>query len=325
MSLDVDHVTVTMDSTVVVDDVELVIHPGERFAIMGPSGAGKSTLLRVIAGLENASAGSITLDGVSIDTLPAHRRGVGLMFQDFALFAHLSVGDNVAYGPKIAGMRETGRAALVAELLEIVGLEGFDERSISSLSGGERQRVALARTLAPEPRVVLLDEPLGSVDQVLKDDLIREIGSILSERRVTSVYVTHDRHEAEAFADRVAIMRDGRIVRIGTPADVWDDPQTTFVARFMGHRSIIDAARVGQPPGVVLVHRSGVTIAARGDIEGVVRSTRFRDGTHRADVALAGGDGRDVIQVESVEALTPGTPVRLRIDPPGIRRLVVDD
>lgn len=321
MGASISHVTVAYGAEAAVNDVTLDIADGERFAIMGPSGAGKSTLLRAIAGLEPLTSGSISVDGRVISDRPTHRRSVGLMFQDYALFPHLTVGQNVAYGPRMANVPHTDRTRIVDELLQTIDLEGYADRPVSTLSGGERQRVALARTLAPQPSLVMLDEPLGSVDQLLKDDLIAQTRHILAVVGATSIYVTHDRTEAEAFADRIAIMRSGVLVRVGTPSEVWDDPRTVFVARFMGHRSIVSGASLGGEPAPTLIHADAITIGNGGDIHGVVQSSSFRDGGFRSDIGIDGG----IIEVSTPHAMEVGTPLGLHIDPDGTRPLLIDE
>jgi ABC-type Fe3+/spermidine/putrescine transport system ATPase subunit len=321
MSVSLSGITVTYGGTTAVDAVSLEVTRSERLAIMGPSGAGKSTLLRALAGLIPVSGGSIEVDGSDISVLPTHRRPVGLMFQDYALVPHMTVAENVAFGLRMAGVDAPSRSGRVAELLGMVDLSGYGDRSPSSLSGGERQRVALARTLAPEPSVVLLDEPLGSVDQVLKDDLIVQMRDILSSLGMTSIYVTHDRYEAETFASRIAIMRAGHIVRVGTPADIWDEPHTEFVARFMGHRNLVEGRSVGRQEPRVLILPSAISIDPAGAVQGVVRSSSFRDGAHRSEVQVDGG----VVEVESDEPLAVGLTIDLAIDPDGLRAVAVDE
>ncbi len=287
MSTQIQGLSVRLGRELVIDDVSIEIPGRQRLAIMGPSGAGKTTLLRAIAGLEPPSAGKIVIDGRDITREPPHRRPVGLMFQEFALFPHLSVAGNVDYGLRMAGMPKVERRTTVDAMLELVGLSGYGRRSTSELSGGERQRVALARTLAPGPALVLLDEPLGSVDLMLKDGLLDDLRSILDRVAATSVYVTHDRTEAEAFADRVAIMKDGRLVRSGTPSGVWDDPGTEFVARFLGHGGIVDGPALSLGAGQHLIHAHAVTIGT-GPHRGSITSCTFRDGRYRIAIDVKG-------------------------------------
>lgn len=216
-------------------DITLSIAAGEVIGVLGSSGSGKTTLLRVIAGLQPVSEGSIMLDGADITSVPPHRRGVGLMFQEHALFPHLSVADNVAFGLKMANVPKPQRAARVHEALSLVGLEGFGARNVASLSGGERQRVALARTIAPSPRVLLLDEPMGSLDRVLRDRLVPEVGELIRGLGLTAVYVTHDRTEAFALADRIAVLEAGALVQVDEPEILEARPATPHVAKLLGH------------------------------------------------------------------------------------------
>ena len=217
-------------------DISLDVTAGEVIGVLGSSGSGKTTLLRVIAGLHVASEGSVILDGIDITTTPAHLRGVGLMFQEHALFPHLTVSDNVAFGLRMAKVSNPDRSIRVAEVLELVGLAGFGARDVSSLSGGERQRVALARTLAPSPRLLLLDEPMGSLDRILRDRLVSELRELIVDLGLTALYVTHDRSEAFALADRIAVLDEGAVVQIDTPAVLDACPTTEHVARLLGHR-----------------------------------------------------------------------------------------
>lgn len=225
----------------IVSGVDLDVAAGETVALLGPSGCGKTTLLRLIAGLERPTAGVVTFDGVDQRGIAPHRRGFGFMFQDHALFPHLNVARNVEFGLVRAGWERGRRATRVAELLELVGLAGMEKRTIEKLSGGERQRVALARALAPEPKVLMLDEPLGSLDRALRERLVGELAEILRRLQIPAIYVTHDQYEAFAVADRLAIMRAGRIMRAGPPREVWEHPGSEFVARFLGQENIVDA------------------------------------------------------------------------------------
>lgn len=225
--------------TTAVSHLSLTIATGEIVCLLGPSGCGKTTLLRLIAGLEQADAGELRFNGRSLTPIPPHQRGFGMMFQDYALFPHKNVFDNVAFGLQMRGTsRETG-AARVAEMLALVDLTGFERRSIDQLSGGEQQRVALARALAPGPDLLLLDEPLGALDRALRERLMVEVGQILRRVGVTAVYVTHDQTEAFAIADRVAVMNGGQIEQIDPPEQVYKQPATPFVARFLGFGNIL--------------------------------------------------------------------------------------
>lgn len=259
----------------IVDDVSLTVAPGETLALLGPSGSGKTTVLRLVAGLERPSAGQVVFDGVDLTRVPAHRRGFGMMFQDHALFPHLDTQKNVEFGLRMAGRSGKERMRRASELLTLVGLAGFERRSIEKLSGGERQRVALARTLAPSPKLLMLDEPLASLDRGLRERLAGEVRDILEALEIPAVYVTHDQFEAFAVADRLAIMDRGRIVRVGPAREVWAEPRTEFVARFLGMDNIV-AGRRG-PDGLVET-AFGRFGPVRGAAEAVRLLLRSEDG-----------------------------------------------
>lgn len=222
-------------------DVDLAVARGEILCLLGPSGCGKTTLLRVVAGLEQPDRGKLLFEGRDLTAIPVHRRGFGLMFQDFALFPHRTVQENVAFGLRMAGWDATKRTARVTEMLDLVNLAGYGPRSVFELSGGERQRVALARSLAPNPALLMLDEPLGSLDRGLRETLVEELRDILKRMGVTALYVTHDQDEALALGERIAIMRQGRIEQIDTPPNLYTHPATPFVARFLGFANLLPA------------------------------------------------------------------------------------
>ncbi len=230
--LTVTNIHHSYNQTPVLFDCNLTVAAGQRLAIIGPSGCGKSTLLRIIAGLESDHTGAVWYEGVDITKRPAHQRRIGLMFQDHALFPHLSVADNVAYG--LYGQPKSAIAARVASLLQLVGLPDLAHRSPDQLSGGERQRVALARSLAPSPRLLLLDEPFASLDRSLRDRLLDELPQWLAREGVATIYVTHDASEACQIARDLLVMRAGRIVRHGAVAALYNDPQSQFVASLLG-------------------------------------------------------------------------------------------
>ncbi len=234
--------------TSLLDSISLSLEQGELACLLGPSGSGKTTLLRLIAGLEKPEAGRIILDGEDITDLPAHRRGIGLMFQDYALFPHKSVAQNIAYGLELQGMRGAVLRARVAEMLDLVGLQDFAHRDVLSLSGGERQRVALARSLAPRPRLLLLDEPLGALDRTLRERLLDELRAILRRVQVTAITVTHDQEEAFALADHIFILHHGRIIQHGAPEELYHQPASPWVARFLGLNNLYPATVVSESP-----------------------------------------------------------------------------
>ncbi len=230
--LEVRRLGVVIDGKQILTDVDLEVSDGEVVGLLGPSGSGKSTLLRAIAGLVEVSSGDIVWDGRSVVDVPTHTRGFGFMFQRYALFPHLTVAANVGFGLRMQGRADVDERVEAA--LSQVGLDGFGERRIEGLSGGEQQRVALARTLAPEPSLVMLDEPLGALDRNLRRQLLDEIARILEERALTGIVVTHDREEAVALSDRLALMRDGTIVQTGTLEELLAHPVDDWVGSFLG-------------------------------------------------------------------------------------------
>jgi thiamine transport system ATP-binding protein len=309
--LRVDDVTVRFGDRVALDRVTLEVAEGEVVTVLGPSGSGKSTLLRVIAGLQRPKAGRVLLDGKDLAGVPPHRRGIGLVFQDHALFHHRDVRGNVAFGLRMRGDAQNEIEARVRELLELVGLTGYERRSIATLSGGEQQRVALARALAAEPRVLLLDEPLGSLDRRLRDRLLEELETIFDTLGVTALYVTHDQAEAFALGDRVAIVREGRVVQVGTADELWASPADADVARFLGLANVGDG-RVVRPEAVRL------TAHADGRIgDGVVESVARQGPTVRIVVRLDDG-GTLEAAVTSLDHPRPGERVDVEIDPAGV-------
>jgi thiamine transport system ATP-binding protein len=231
--LEVNDLTVQFGDTVAVDRADLTVADGERVAVLGPSGSGKSTLLRAIAGLEAPESGTVSWDGEDLDGVPPHRRRFGYMFQGYVLFPHLSVGDNVAFGLRMEDWPADEVTTRVHEVLEWVGMDGFGGRGVDRLSGGEQQRVALARTLAPRPRLIMLDEPLGALDRTLRGRLLTEMTNLLERAGTTTVYVTHDHDEAAAIADRVAVMRAGRLIQIAPMEDLRRSPADDWVADFL--------------------------------------------------------------------------------------------
>lgn len=237
--LQLEHISHAYNAQQVLKDIGLEIHQGEIICLLGPSGCGKTTLLRIIAGLEPHDSGNLLFNNQSLDGIPSYQRDFGLMFQEYALFPHMNVAQNVAFGLKMKKLSKTDTQQLTQSALELVGLTGFDDRDVNSLSGGERQRVALARSLAPNPQLLMLDEPLGSLDAALREQLVIELRDIIKQTGITSIYVTHDQHEAFAISDRIIIMHDGSIEQIGTAQELYDQPQTQFVARFLGLQNII--------------------------------------------------------------------------------------
>jgi len=326
-ALSVEGVTVSFDGTMAVDAVTLDVAAGEVLGILGPSGSGKSTLLRSVAGLERLDAGRVRWHGDDITALPVHRRGFALMFQDGQLFPHRTVEENIAYPLRIAGERGGAgrdRAGRVDELLELVGLAGFGRRRVTELSGGEQQRVALARSLAARPRMLLLDEPLSALDRELRERLAGDLRRILVDTGTTAVFVTHDQDEAFAVSDRVAVMIAGRLVQVGTPAEVWRRPGSAQIARFLGYTTVLEgaAARLvdAGAPGAIALRASGVVVADGGQVAArVVRSTPAVDGA-RVRLAVDGIGEVDGVAGAGLP-VAAGDVVGVRFDGAGIARL----
>ena len=341
-----------------VDDVTLDIAPGEVLALLGPSGCGKSSLLRAVAGLEPAAAGTVAWDGVDLAGVPVHRRGFGLMFQDGQLFPHRDVAGNVEFGLRMAGLDRTARAARVRELLGVVGLAGYKRRPIATLSGGEQQRVALARSLAPSPRLLLLDEPLSALDRALRERLAQDLRAALTATGTTALLVTHDHDEAFAVADRIAVMDAGRLLQVAEPAELWQRPMTREVAEFLGYEAFVavaspaaaalrraviepvtsvtwddtsaadssvarpDAGMLALAPGALLVTGDGVAPAPLGRDEDVrLRGTVVGVGFQRGRVELTvevAGVGRVTVHPPASTRLVVGSVVELVADPAAV-------
>jgi len=314
-------VTVRYGDTAAVDDVSLDLASGQVLAVLGPSGCGKSTLLRAVAGLEPLASGSIAWDGADLAGTPTHKRGFALMFQDGQLFAHLTVARNVAYALRLRRTPSARVAARVRELLDLVGLSGYDDRLPGTLSGGERQRVALARALAVEPRLILLDEPLSALDATLRERLAGDLRSILHAAGTTALLVTHDHEEAFALADRLAVMRGGRVVQHGAIDEVWREPVDEETALFLGYakvlrdaaaRRVLDAAAL-PPAYAVALRRSALVVDDAGTLHAVIESARVTPELVRLVVRVEG-----VGIVDAVAPLGgrvgPGDAVSWRVD-----------
>jgi ABC-type Fe3+/spermidine/putrescine transport system ATPase subunit len=284
--LSVERVSKAYPGLPVLKEASFDVAPGEIICLLGPSGCGKTTLLRIVAGLEAPDTGSVMLEGRDLRDVPVHRRGFGFMFQDYALFPHMTVESNVAFGLRMGGMSAEQIAPRVSEMLRLVALDGYEKRRVIELSGGEQQRVALARSLAPRPRLLMLDEPLGALDRALREQLMNELRVILKRVGVTALYVTHDQEEAFALADRVLIMRarpeqgmGGWIEQEGTPAEVYRHPRTEYVARFLGFRNLFPGRvdrvdptyRVQTPIGELTARQSQVPFKAGEAVTVLVR------------------------------------------------------
>ena len=309
--LTVSGATVAFGRVRALDGIDVRVATGEVVAILGPSGCGKSTLLRAVAGLQPLDAGEVCWDGEDLVGLPVHRRDFGLMFQEHALFSHRDVAANVGFGLRMQKMDALSRRRRVREVLALVGLAGFEERQIATLSGGEAQRVALARSLAPEPRLLMLDEPLGSLDRPRRDELTEELRSLLRRVGVTVLHVTHDHDEAFAVADRVAVMQSGQIARIGTPADIWHDPRQADVARFLGHANVVTVGEGGAVPWGRLPAPEGPA---------VLRADAFR----RVDDPVPGTDAVVTGTVADARFRGDRFELTLRTDPGDFELLVRD-
>lgn len=239
--LQIEGVSKSFDDTLAVDQVSLSIRQGEIFALLGGSGSGKSTLLRMLAGFEKPSAGRIILDGKDITDLPPYERPINMMFQSYALFPHMTVEQNIAFGLKQDKLSKAEIEQRVAEMLKLVKMEKFAKRKPHQLSGGQRQRVALARSLAKRPKLLLLDEPMGALDKKLRTEMQLEVVDIIEKVGVTCVLVTHDQEEAMTMAERIAIMADGWIVQVGSPVDIYESPNSRMIAEFIGSVNLFEA------------------------------------------------------------------------------------
>jgi ABC-type Fe3+/spermidine/putrescine transport system ATPase subunit len=352
----------------VIRGISFVVEKGEIVALLGPSGCGKTTLLRIIAGLEQPDAGQLLLNGEDLTKIPVHARGFGMVFQDYALFPHKNVAENVAFGLRFLGWQRSRRTERVAEVLSLVGLSEFEKRAVFDLSGGEQQRVALARSLAPSPKLLLLDEPLGSLDRALREQLMIDLRAILKRHdlplldrnqsqdsletpadsarknelieRVTSVYVTHDQEEAFAIADRILVMRAGKIEQDGTPIELFRRPGSRFVARFLGMENLVDATVVSANPPIlktaigqlrVMPHNqpqgANVTLLIRPDagnflaetptnqnsVKGLINSTSFR-GRHQIVSLLIKGTFGLVPLKLAYQSTVPLPPIGSEVD-----------
>lgn len=238
--IDLQNISVSFDEQKILNNISLQIHDGEFVTLLGPSGCGKTTTLRIIAGFLNPDAGDVIFEGKNINGVPAYKRQVNTIFQRYALFPHLNVYENIAFGLRLKKMKEKDIQSKVREMLELVNLKGFGSRNINSLSGGQQQRVAIARALAVDPRVVLLDEPLGALDLKLRKDMQVELKNIQQKLGITFIYVTHDQEEALSMSDTIVVMNNGEIQHIGTPTDIYNEPKNAFVADFIGESNILD-------------------------------------------------------------------------------------
>ncbi len=306
--LTVTSLSVRLGDTEALRGVDLTVADGEVVCVLGPSGSGKSTLLRAVAGLEPIAAGTVAWNGADLAGVPTHRRDFGLMFQDHALLPHRDVLANVAYGPRAHGASRKAAEARARDLLAVVGLAGLERRAVRDLSGGEQQRVALARSLAPEPRLLMLDEPLGALDRALRDRLVRELRALFDRRERAVVLVTHDHEEAFALGDRVVVLHDGRVHQDAEPATVWGAPATAFVAGFLGHNvTTAFGPLLAVPP-------DGLVLDPAGPVAGRVAGRTFRRDHFRIRVTLADATALEVT-VPADRVPEPGAEVHLALRP----------
>ncbi len=319
--------------------VSFCVGAGQTVCLLGPSGSGKSTLLRIIAGLEPPEVGRVLWDSQDIAGIPVHRRNFGLMFQEYALLPHRNVAENVGFGLRMQSLPRVEIQKRVAEALEKVNMSAFAHRRVTDLSGGEQQRVALARTLAPRPRLIMLDEPLGALDRTLREQLVEELHHLLQTTGIPAIYVTHDQEEAFALADRLVMLHDGRVEQVGSPAEVYARPVSAWAARFLGFNNLIAGSvaslepfsvktrigvfQVGKLPGHLSAVGRQVTLLIRpnglklegdnspGQIKGTVEDVLFQGDQFRIGLRCATAI---TLQFYLSEPLTPGQTVALAVE-----------
>ncbi len=316
--LRLEGVTKRFGSVVAVDDVNLGIEHGEVMSILGPSGCGKTTTLRLIAGFLKPDKGRILMGGSDVTDLPPEKRNVGMVFQNYALWPHMTVYDNIAFGLKIRKMPKEEIRRKVREVLELVRLEGFESRYPPQLSGGQQQRVALARALALEPQVLLMDEPLSNLDAKLREEMRFEVRELQKKLSITTVYVTHDQAEALAISDRIAIMNKGKIVQVGSPSEIYDNPANQFVASFIGISNFIEGELEAVEGGYGVVRlESGSRVTCRLSsrlLEEGKPSGRVLIVVRPENIELAGRDSENVLEVRVTRKIYLGNVVDYRVD-----------
>jgi len=310
--LSVSGLTKTYGTNTVVKGVNFAFDKGEFISLLGPSGCGKTTILRMIAGFETPSAGSITVDGQDITTLKPNQRQLGMVFQAYALFPNLNVGDNIGFGLKIAGMGTEERRERVAEMLRLIGLPGFEKRYPYEMSGGQQQRVALARAIAPRPRMLLLDEPLSALDAKIRVSLREEIRAIQLDLGITTVFVTHDQEEALSISDRVVVMHAGNIEQLGAPHDVYNKPATRFVATFVGQLNSVTGTVLDPAAKTVTLDGTPIHVPTlpAGSVAGASSVLTFRPEV----LSVGARQGNDTTLTGTVTDVTfLGSVIRLRV------------
>jgi len=315
----------TFGSVVALDGVSLAIAQGEFFALLGPSGSGKTTCLRLIAGFDRPDDGRILLDGRDVTDSPPYQRNVNTVFQDYALFPHMTVAENVAYGPRVRGVAAADRRKRALEMLDLVRLGEFGDRRPNQLSGGQKQRVALARALVNQPRVLLLDEPLGALDLKLREEMQAELKGLQQRLGITFVFVTHDQGEALSMADRVAVFSEGRVEQLDTPRELYARPRTAFVANFVGSANVLDAALAGRLTGreaafairPELIEILPVEASVPAELlvcEGTLEDVLYHGASSRCHVRVAGDTVLAVARAESAGMQPlPATGTRVRL------------
>lgn len=308
-----------------VDQVNLEIGSGEFFSMLGPSGSGKTTCLRLIGGFEVPTAGQIVLFGQDASRLPPYSRDVNTVFQDYALFPHMNVRDNVAYALMVRGVGKAQRHQQAEEMLEQVKLSGLGDRRPGQLSGGQRQRVALARSLINRPKLLLLDEPLGALDLKLREEMQIELKALQRQLGITFIYVTHDQGEALSMSDRVAVFNHGKIEQLDTPRQLYEYPKTEFVARFVGSANVLDGSQVGQKPGKYALRPERIEIYAGNHnganrLAGQLLDVHYLGSQTRYEVQV-GGNRLTAVSASAEGAWTPGSTVTLGWEPDALRPL----
>lgn len=289
--ISIKNLSYSYGKNLVLRSIDLELNEGEILCLLGESGSGKTTLLRLIAGLETDYQGDIRLDRKSLKNIPVHQRGFGFMFQDFALFPHMNIEENVTFGLKMQGKNAAEQKRIVAEMLDLLGMSGYEKRHIDAISGGQKQRVALARSLAPKPRLLMLDEPLGSLDASLRERLLLELREIIKQLGITAIYVTHDQQEAYAVADRIAIMHMGRIIQIDNPETLYHQPKSLFVVNFLGLSNLVPTELLpdnlkSSPASHYLLHPAGLELDEKGQLEGKIIERVFQGENTRLRVQI---------------------------------------
>ena len=335
VAVELNELTRVYGTVKALDGLTLHIEPGELVALLGPSGCGKTTALRILAGLDEATSGTVFVGGQNVSNVPANKRDMGMVFQAYSLFPHLTVLDNVAFGLKMRGKAKNERTSRAADMLDLVGLSAHKHKYASELSGGQQQRVALARALAIQPRVLLLDEPLSALDAKVRTQLRDEIRRVQLEVGTTTLFVTHDQEEALAVADRVGVMSQGKLEQLAAPADLYANPATPFVAEFVGLNNKVPAEVSGGrahllgtsvpaldgsvAKGLAMVRPESVTITADPAGTATISSVAFLGPISRVYAALADGS---VISAQmasaQAKAFSPGDPVTVGVEPIGV-------